>query len=467
MSTSSDTDPRDARIAELEAQLAQRDEKIAQLEALIEQMARRLGMDSTNSSKPPSTDSAKSRIQRKTRKSTRKRGAQPGHKGHKRELWDEERVDYVHDYFPESCSCGAALSPEHANGTFSRHQSFELPAKLIECTERRFHTCACPECGKRVAAKPNAVQRLGWGPRLGALLATMSVTLHATRGKLDWFVTNVLGAPSSKGSIQKYLLEASQALEPAHHQARRAVESAPVIGADETGWRKGALPFWIWLAQSSAAVFVLIRSSRQKKCAQELLSGSTARVIVTDRYNGYNWLEPTRNQACRAHLLRDWKALAKHSGPLGRHGRELVKLEKKLHRDWNQWRTGELSREAFVEQATDVRVQMEQWCKTAGQIKGSPGVLRWMLAPKHRERGWVFLEHEDVELTNNQSERDVRTCVIQRKLSHGSQSDEGLELMERLWTVSLTCIRQGMSILDFITQALQAHRLGHAPEALI
>ena len=474
MSTTSDIDPRDARIAELEAllaqrdqELAERDERIAQLEAVVEEMRRRLGMDSTNSSKPPSTDSQKSRSHRKKRKTARQRGAQPGHQGHKRELWDEERVDHIHDHFPHECSCGAHLLPEHATGTFSRHQSFELPPKLIECTERRFHTCACPECGKRVAAKPTAQQRLGWGPRLTALLATMSVALHATRGKLDWFIENVLGAPSSKGSVQKYLLEASDALEPAHHQARRAVESAPVIGADETGWRKRALPFWIWLAQSPHAAFVLIRSSRKKECAEELLLGSQASVIVTDRYGGYTWLDQERNQVCRAHLLRDWKALAGRAGPLGTYGSRLVALEKQLHREWNQWRSGESSREAFVERAKQVRVKMEELCEEAGKIEKSPGVLRQVLKQEHRERGWVFLEHEDVALTNNQSERDVRTCVIQRKLSHGSQSEEGLALMERLWTVGLTCQRQGTSVLDFITQALQAHRLGHAPTPLV
>ena len=180
MSTSSDIDPRDARIAELEA-------RVLELEALVEHMARRLGMDSTNSSRPPSTDDKKARSLRKKRKSSRQRGGQPSHKGSKRELWEESRVDHFIDHYPDACSCGHDLGQEHATGHFARHQRFELPPQLIECTERRFHTCACPECGKKVAAKPTAQQRLGWGPRLTALLATMSVALHATRGKLDWF----------------------------------------------------------------------------------------------------------------------------------------------------------------------------------------------------------------------------------------------------------------------------------------
>ena len=84
-----------------------------------------------------------------------------------------------------------------------------------------------------------------------------------------------------------------------------------------------------------------------------------------------------------------------------------------------------------------------------------------------RERCWVFLEHEEVELTNNQSERDGRTCGSQRKLSFGSQSEAGLRLMERLWTVGLTCQRQGRSILDFITRSIIAHHTSQAPPLLI
>ena len=91
------------------------------------------------------------------------------------------------------------------------------------------------------------------------------------------------------------------------------------------------------------------------------------------------------------------------------------------------------------------------------------GPVRWVMNPKHRPRCWVFMEHEQVELTNNQSERDVRTCVLQRKLSFGSKSEAGLRLMERLWTVGLTCQRQERSILDFITDSIVAHR--HSQDA--
>ncbi len=113
--------------------------------------------------------------------------------------------------------------------------------------------------------------------------------------------------------------------------------------------------------------------------------------------------------------------------------------------------------------SAEVRRQMEQEWEEARELSETPGVLNWVTEPKNIQRCWVFMEHEDVELTNNQSERDVRMCVIQRKLSFGSQSELGLMPMGRLWTVALTCKRQGASILDYITQSIASCRFGQQP----
>lgn len=459
---------RDARIAELEEQNAVLLALVESQARRIEKLERHLGLDSTNSSMPPSSDRPKARAQRKkTSKKTRTRGGQPGHKGHKREMLPEDQVDHIVDHYPTQCDCGLELGAEHVTGEPVRSQHFELVPKLTECTEHRRHACLCPGCGKITRAdKLAAPDRLGWGPRLTGLLAAMSVMLHATRGKLDWFTRHVLGAPSSKASVQNYLEETSRALAPVHAQAREHLHACTHIGCDETGWRLGRLPYWIWLGQSPSVAFVQIRSRRTKACAREMLEGAQARVITTDRYGAYSWLDAHRNQICRAHLLRDWTAMSQRTGKLGELGSELVELEKRLHKRWREYRAEQLSRADFVEKANQLRAEIEQRCVEADRCSDAPGVVRWVMDPKHSARCWVFLEHEDVALTNNQSERDVRTCVIQRKLSFGSQSEEGLRLMERLWTVGLTCLRQKRNVLDFITEAVSTHRAGELPPLL-
>lgn len=80
---------------------------------------------------------------------------------------------------------------------------------------------------------------------------------------------------------------------------------------------------------------------------------------------------------------------------------------------------------------------------------------------------WSFAEHEGVEPTNNLSEQALRSGVIWRKTSFGSQSERGLRLVERLLTVAETARKQQQDLLEFLTAAVAAHRSGHLPPALL
>lgn len=75
----------------------------------------------------------------------------------------------------------------------------------------------------------------------------MLAVCHNTRRITDWFVQNVLGAPAgSLGTVQRHLLEVSRALEPDFEQIKFTVTHEKTLGLDETGWRLGQVPHWIW-----------------------------------------------------------------------------------------------------------------------------------------------------------------------------------------------------------------------------
>lgn len=469
-------DKRDVRIAELEAenerlrsQLAARDARIAELEAAlksalkrIEQLERRLGLDSQNSSKPPSSDGDKERKRRrKKKKSGRKPGGQKGHEGHHRKLWAPEDVDHFNLCYPSQCSgCGFGLSPEDAVGEPIRHQVFDIPPKLIMCTEHRLFSCKCPGCGQKTRATlDEGVSKSGWGAGLVALLASLSAVCRDSRRQLDWFVSQVLGAPSSVGCVQTHLEEASEALKPAFEQAREAVARADHVGLDETGWRLGQLPYWLWGAESKEAAFFLIRRGRTKEVAQELVGDLRARIFVTDRYGAYSFLPAENRQICHAHLLREFVGMAQRDGPLGAIGKQLEELSRLFQHQWARVRSGERTRQGFVDwMQAYVRPRWERLLKEAAQYKKAPATVRWLIKEQNRELAWTFLEHEGLEPTNNGAERALRGAVIQRKLSFGSQSEAGLRLMERLWTTVETCRRQARGVLEYITQAVTSFR---------
>jgi transposase len=73
---------------------------------------------------------------------------------------------------------------------------------------------------------------------------------------------------------------------------------------------------------------------------------------------------------------------------------------------------------------------------------------------------WTFVRVEGVEPTNNHIERMLRLAVLWRKKSFGSQSESGCRFVERLLTVVQTRRLQGRPVLDYLCEALVAHRAG-------
>src|ERR1039458_2850652 len=125
----------------------------ASLKARIAELERRLGLDSSNSGKPPSSDGLKkpARVKSLRERSGKKPGGQKGHKGETlRQVADPNEVV---DHYPSACSmCGAGLDPETSVGHSAR-QVFDLPEpQPVVVTEHRAHDCQCAVCGATTRA---------------------------------------------------------------------------------------------------------------------------------------------------------------------------------------------------------------------------------------------------------------------------------------------------------------------------
>lgn len=162
-------DPRDHRIAELEAELeGERARSGEQIAALLEQVAaltrqvaeltEKLGQNSRNSHLPPSSDppgSGGKAVGRGKAKSGRKRGGQRGHRGSRRELVAVDKVDDFVDLYPAECeNCWVAL-PEQPDPGAKRYQWIEVPPLRPCIKETRRHAVTCPCCGHKTRAAYN------------------------------------------------------------------------------------------------------------------------------------------------------------------------------------------------------------------------------------------------------------------------------------------------------------------------
>ena len=158
-------------------------EQIEQLQARVEtlrnevaELKRRLGQNSRNSSKPPSSDPpfAKPAPKSLRRKSGRKPGGQPGHPGSTLALVDDPDERLRHE--PGPCAgCGADLAGAPEVG-MERRQVFDLPPMTVQVTEHQLIARRCG-CGTTTCGSaPNGVTApVQYGPRITAIVVYLYV----------------------------------------------------------------------------------------------------------------------------------------------------------------------------------------------------------------------------------------------------------------------------------------------------
>lgn len=442
---------------------------VERLRARIDELEARLGMNSRNSSKPPSSDPphAKRRVQKGRRG---KRGARSGHPGAGRELVLPERVDEVVDYRPEQCrGCGLALADVPVVGEPGRWQVLELPPVRAHVTEHRTLCCVCPGCGAKTRGQlPAAVQTSHFGPRLVAFAAMLTSRFRLSRRQLRELLSDLLDVPPpSLGSTQAFREEVSEALLAPYQQIREAVRGSAIAWVDETGWSLRGQRRWTWVAVTRAATLFRIGRSRSTRSRELLLGRAFGGVLTSDRWRAYDSHPLEQRQVCWAHLKRNLQGIADANGPGAHLAHWGVREVERLFGAWHQHQQGEISRTELRRAMVPVRMRLRRLlgCATTGPDKRACAFGRDLL--RLWPALWTFLRIEGVEPTNNRAEQALRAPVIRRKLCFGSQSGAGLRTTERLLSITHTCRQYGRNLLCFLTKAVTAHRHGYAPPALL
>ena len=426
-----------ARVEELEAEVA------------------RLKSNSTNSSKPPSSDHPG--IQRPAQKpSGNKRGGQPGHKGHQRKLLPPEDVTTFVPLVPTQCEgCGAGLNGEDPAPL--RHQVVDVPPIKPTVTEYQCHSLDCGKCGTTTRAQlPPGVPRGAFGPRLAAMLAVCTAKYRLSKRAVRELLSDFLGVELALGSVSNVERQVSAALAPAVEEARAYVRAAEVVHADETSWRENKTKAWLWVAATPLVSVFLIASSRGSKIAKELLGEAFAGTLVTDRWAGYAWVAKALRQLCWAHLRRDFQSWVDGGGVGAELGRSLLAETKRMFKWWHKVRDGTLTREAFQKKMRSLQISVGGLLTDASMCRNRRvrGMAKQML--KLEVALWTFVDTAGVEPTNNFGERTIRHAVLLRKGSFGTDSAEGSRFVERMLTTVATLRQQRRNVLEFITEACKA-----------
>jgi transposase len=453
--------------------LLRMDRQIQQLTARVDRLERELARNSRNSSRPPSSDSAGkkqgSRPARPKGRSGKRQGGQPGHEGHGRELLPTMAVDGVVVHWPAACGCGHvfAESERVAVGDVVRHQVEELPQLSTIVVEHQCPRVGCPDCGRRSRAMlPLDVGASAFGPRLQAAIATLSVRNRVSRRDVVELCEQLFGARVSIGGIDAILARAGDALTDPYADLLERVRDARAVSRDETGWRLKGRQRTLWGAFSDRHAVLQIAADRHEDRARELLGDSGA-IITSDRWWAYNHLPVTRRQVCWSHLQRDFQAHAEGLAAekeLGDHG---LRMCDELFWSWEIFQhthdRAELARRIRAVRR-ELKPILRKYSGTAPRYKLCRGLARNLL--KVWPALWTFATRRGVTPTNNHAERSLRSAVIYRKLSLGSQSADGETRVARLLSAHTTCRLQHRSLFDYLATVLDHHARG-APVPLL
>lgn len=447
MSESSSDTPDCEGCHQRDREIEQLEETIARLEGKVEKLEARLGKNSTNSSKPPSSDGPGDRGDRDgSDESDRSQGAQPGHDGHWRE--DVEAPDEEIDIKPDACdTCGESLEGHDADP--STHQVTDVEIRHI-VRAYHLHTLECTSCGGWTHADlPDEVPSRQFGPTISAVVTFLTGVAHLSKRNTQRTLDEVFGVEMSLGSVSNTEATVTEALSGPYERVRGWVSESPRVHLDETRWSEGRDDGWMWTISDGEVVAYRIAPSRGSDVARQLLEGEPAGEVVTDRHGAYNWIDTDKRHLCWPHLYRNFKGWGLEPGIVGSIGRLLTSYTWELFEWLERIRDGPADTMPSRQKIEELRETFSFYLELGAKVvKDDRNRFAQLLDVE--EAMWSFLDADGWPTNNNEAERSLRPVVIWRTLSFGTESDRGSRFVERILTAAETLKRQGRSAMNYI-----------------
>jgi transposase len=442
----------------------QYEQRLEALQKRVDELEQRLGQNSSNSSRPPSSDPPHVKRPPPKPRSGRKRGGQPGHQRQQRPLVPPEQVKATIPLKPTACrKCGHTLQGDDPQPR--RHQIAEIPPIQPEVTEYRLHRLTCTQCGSRTCASlPASVPTGAFGPRLQAVLAVLAGAYRLGKRPIRQLAQDVFGLSISTGMIAKLERSSTEALAQPMAELMEHVRTQPA-NVDETSWREAGKRAWLWVVVTPLVTIFHIAATRCGKVAKELLGSAHGQVVTSDRWKAYNCFR--RRQLCWSHLRRDFQAMIDRRNSGASIGRRLIELSDRMFSWWHRVRDGTLCRSSFQVYISGLRGEVFEALED-GEACGcskTAATCRDLIA--HERKLWAFVWREGIEPTNNAAERALRHAVLWRKGSGGTDSSRGSRFVERVLSIRETCRQQGRGLLEYVGECCRAHLEGEAPPSLL
>ncbi len=461
----------EATIAELQSVIAGLLAQNAALVARVSELERQVGLNSSNSGKPPSSDGLKKppRTTSLREPTDKKTGGQPGHKG--RTLERRATPDTIVDHFPTVCAgCGARLEAAASTGHAAR-QVFDLPEpQPLVVTEHRAHQCQCTACGTQTRADfPEGVNApVQYGARITAIVLYLLHFQLLPEQRLAEAMADLFGIHLATATIAAMSRACSARFCGFIAALMALIAVAPVKHLDETGFRVGGKTWWLHIA--STLRLTVYRVAQKRGGIPEMLSG----IVVHDHWKPYYKLKDVVHALCNAHHLRELKALVEiEKEDWARQMQRLLRLAchaANLARE--KGKPIPASRIAVFERIYDriisagmafheAQPALQAATRAAAKRGRKPRRVghNLLLRLQGRKADVLrFLSDPAVPFTNNLAERDGRMMKLRQKISGGFRSTEGAGDFAVVRSLISTAKKQGWDVM---------HTLNQSPETLL
>jgi transposase len=432
--------------AEVVAHVRRLEARIAELEA---ELARRSGPPKTpeNSSTPPSKSFPRQRV----RDEGAKRGPPFGHQGTSRRRAEPDWILLCQPHHCAGCGADLAGAPQERVG---QSQVVELPPVEPVVLEAWRYATTCPHCGTTTTAdypagfEPTRV----FGPHLEALWTYLHEQHHVSYARLATLGRDLWHLRISQGALAHALARGAARLQPQAAAIREQVRASPVIGSDETSARVNGQTWWQWVFQTPTASYHVLGPRRNGAVVQAFLGDAVPTTWVSDLWKPQLGAPAARHQICLAHQLRELQyVIDKEQSRWAQACQALLRLA--IHRA-HQRDAGQLGGTAYTAAVREIEAACDALLVTP--VQGAEASRLWVRFREHRASLFAFLYEAAVPPTNNASEQALRPSVVHRKVTGGFRSDWGAEAHAVVTTVLDTARKRGEDLLTTLHAALGA-----------
>jgi transposase len=440
---------------------------ILSLFSRIEALEQRLGMNSTNSSKPPSSDGyAKPKPKSFREKTGKKPGGQEGHPG--TTLTPKENPDIVVKHEPQQCTCGCDLNGV-PGAVLQKRQIADLPKIELEYTEHQVIEKECPHCHKKNHGQlPYWIEdaAVQYGPQVRALLVYLNTVQYLSYERIQEFCEALFGFAPSEGTINNALIGCYEILEPFEEEVKSKLQEAAVLHCDETGCRINGKTNWIHVGTTDTETYYHVDEKRGKEALDRIdLLTNYQGTAVHDCLSSYFQYEISHG-ICNAHILRELRYVSEEmSQPWAEERAEHLKSGLKNKNEQgipNEQEYEEYEKEyiAILERGNEQ--QPPPIPKPKGQKGRAAKSKSQNLIDRlkcYRDSALAFLRKEEVPFTNNKAEQAIRMMKVKEKISGGFRSGDGARIFARIRGAISTFKKRGLKLFD----ELKAYCFNYSP----